>query len=174
MNRAQRRKTARMKTGAAEHHSAAGKPDEEKIIRIIREQALTGHGLAGIRADHDAAFHRNMQANEIMKSMIGKSGFLEEELQKAREQGFKEGFNRAGMDIIRCCYAGICIALHDEFGFGAERCYRAVKACDEKIKWALHHSELTEELIRKSGLKIDWNEPFERVQRVDDEQKRGK
>lgn len=167
MNRAQRRKAARM-TPEAEKHPAAGRADEEAIRRIIREQQeLTGRGLSGIRADNDASFRREVHANEIMKSMIRKSGILEEELIKAQERGFREGFHQAGQEIVRCCYAGICIALHDEFGFGSERCYRAVKACDEKIKYALHHSELADELIKKAGLKIDWNEPFDRVRRDD-------
>lgn len=87
---------------------------------------------------------------------------LEEEFQKGRETGFKE----AALPIIKSCYAGICLALHDEFGFGENRCYRAVKAVDEKIIWALNHQELVDEVLEKTGLTLQLDEPFERVQKA--------
>ena len=85
---------------------------------------------------------------------------LEEEFQRGREIGFKE----AAEPILKSCYAGICIALHDEFGFGENRCYRAIKAVDKKIVWALNHQELVEETLEKTGLRLQLDEPFERVQ----------
>ena len=87
---------------------------------------------------------------------------LEKEFQRGREIGFKE----AAEPIIKSCYAGICIALHDEFGFGENRCYRAIKAVDEKIVWALNHQELVEETLEKTGLTLQLDEPFERVQKA--------
>ena len=86
---------------------------------------------------------------------------LQDEFQRGRETGFKE----AAEPIIKSCYAGICIALHDEFGFGENRCYRAIKAVDEKIVWALNHQELVEETLEKTGLTLQLVEPFERVQK---------
>lgn len=87
---------------------------------------------------------------------------LEEEFQRGREIGFKE----EAEPIIKSCYAGICIALHDEFGFGENRCFRAIKAVDEKIIWALNHQELVEETLKKTGLTLQLDEPFERVQKA--------
>ena len=87
---------------------------------------------------------------------------LEDEFQRGRETGFKE----AAEPIIKSCYAGICIALHDEFGFGRNRCYRAIKAVDEKIICALNHQELVEETLEKTGLILQLDEPFERVQKA--------
>lgn len=87
---------------------------------------------------------------------------LKEEFQRGREIGFKE----AAEPIIKSCYAGICIALHDEFGFGESRCFRAIKAIDGKIIWALNHQELVEETLEKTGLTLQLDEPFERVQKA--------
>ena len=87
---------------------------------------------------------------------------LEEEFQRGREIGFKE----AAEPIIKSCYAGICIALHDEFGFGESRCFRAIMAVDKKIIWALNHQELVEETLEKTGLTLNLDEPFERVQKT--------
>ena len=86
---------------------------------------------------------------------------LEDEFEKGREEGFKQ----AAEPIIKCCYAGIILALHDEFGFGENRCFRAIKAVDEKIIWALHHSELADEVLEKTGLELDLDEPFSRVKK---------
>ena len=34
---------------------------------------------------------------------------------------------------------------------------------DEQIIWALNHSELCDEVLEKTGLQLDLDEPFERV-----------
>jgi hypothetical protein len=82
-------------------------------------------------------------------------------------EGRQEGFRQAAEPIIKCCYAGIILALHDEFGFGENRAFRAIKAVDEKIIWALNHSELCDEVLAKTGLELLLDEPFERVQKIE-------
>ena len=89
------------------------------------------------------------------------------EIYNAREEGRQEGFRQAAEPIIKCCYAGIILALHDEFGFGENRAFRAIKAVDEKIIWALNHSELCDEVLAKTGLELLLDEPFERVQKIE-------
>jgi hypothetical protein len=88
---------------------------------------------------------------------------MEEEFQRGRETGFKE----AAEPILKSCYAGICLALHEEFGFGMKRCFRTIAKVDEKIKYALNHQELVDEVLEKTGLKIEMDDPFCRVQERD-------
>lgn len=100
-----------------------------------------------------------------------KNGFTEKDIQDAFEEGRQLGFEQAGWNVIRTCYAGMCLALHDVFGFGEERCFRAISATDEKVKWALHHQELVDEVLKKTGLSIEFDDVFDRVQKCDGDAK---
>lgn len=171
-NRAQRRREARMAKAAMnlpkmQREIENTRAEEKQIQQEIKqmEAQMKQGGLSGLRAEAEARFRRQMQAHELVTNALEKNGITLQDLEKEYERGREEGFRQAGMSIIQCCYAGICIALHDTFGFGEERCYRALKACDEKILWALNHSELAEEVLEKTGLTIDWDDPFERVQK---------
>lgn len=121
---------------------------------IMRNQANKNQQLI-------ANYNKQQVMAELIRNGITPKD-LEEEFQRGREVGFKE----AAMPIIKSCYAGICIALHDEFGFGDKRCFRAIKAVDEKIVWAIDHSELADEVLEKTGLTLILDEPFERVQQT--------
>ena len=92
------------------------------------------------------------------------NGITGKDLKEAYNRGMEEGFRQAGMSIIKSCYAGICIALKEQFGFGEGRCYRALKAVDEKIIFALNHQELTDEALEKAGIRIDFGQAFDRVE----------
>ena len=94
------------------------------------------------------------------------NGITTKDLEEAYERGRQEGFKQAAVPIVKSCYAGICVALHDVFGFGTERCYRAVNAVDEKIIWALNHQELVDEVLQKTGIDIDFGAPFDRVEKT--------
>lgn len=93
------------------------------------------------------------------------NGITQKDLEDEYEKGRQAGFKQAAEPIIKCCYAGIILALHDEFGFGENRAYRAIKAVDEKIIWALNHSELCDEVLEKTGLELMLDELFDRVQK---------
>ncbi len=96
-----------------------------------------------------------------------KNGITEADLRQEYERGRTEGFKSAAINIVKCCYAGIVIALHDEFGFGVRRAFRAIRAVDQKVNWALTHHELAEEALEKTGLKLNFEDPFERVSMED-------
>lgn len=96
------------------------------------------------------------------------NGITTADLEREYERGREDGFKQAAEPIIKCCYAGIILALHDEFGFGENRAYRAIKAVDEKVIWALNHSELCDEVLEKTGLELCLDEPFSRVQKKDE------
>ena len=110
---------------------------------------------------------KKLVTDQILKS-FARNGITVEDLDTAYTKGREEGFRQAAEGIVKCCYAGIVLALHDEFGFGETRCYRALKAVDERIIYALNHSEMVEEVLEKTGLRLDLDDPLERVQLRED------
>lgn len=176
-NRAQRRKNARearagqaiMNLPKVQRELEGAKAKEAAIERFIQENSehMNQGGLSTLRREADAQFKRRMDAHNMVVNALEQNGITLKDLENEYKRGREEGFQQAGMEIIQCCYAGICIALHDTFKFGEERCYRALKACDEKIIFVLNHSEMAGELLAKTGLTIDWDDPFERVQKIE-------
>ena len=98
------------------------------------------------------------------------NGITSEDLENEYERGRKDGFHQASWPIIKCCYAAICIALHDQLGFDNQQCYEALKAVDEKILYTLNNSELADEMLEKTGIKLMLDEPFDRVCMKDQEE----
>lgn len=147
---------------------SAARDEEQRIKKAIKEIESGKNGSYSDTLKHkDDLFRMQMdariKAHERARKIIEHNGITEQDLDDAREEGRQEGFKQAALPIIKCCYAGIILALHDEFGFGENRCFRAIKAVDEKIMWALNHSELCDEVLEKTGLELDLDEPFDRV-----------
>lgn len=114
--------------------------------------------------------HKSMMAQLSREQRIEKlirNGITLEDLRNEYRRGHEDGMKESGVSIVKACYAGICIALHDEFGFGQERCIRALKAVDGKTLWALNHFELVDEVFRKTGIRMDFNDAFDRIGRAD-------
>ena len=163
-SRAEKRRQAR--EAAKQERLQAGEISLSKneIKRMARQVEAEQKKLSTFTGMRDAEqIRRRSEALDITRKIIEHHGITAQDLEDAREAGRQEGFKQAGLPIIKCCYAGIILALHDEFGFGENRCYRAIKAVDEQIIWALNHSELCDEVLEKTGLQLDLDEPFERV-----------
>lgn len=173
-NRAERRRLAReqakVKTGGMTQMQmeSAVSLSKNEIKRMEQEfQKMQTGGFTGMLQRDQENFRRKVEAHEQVRKIIEHNGITAQDLDDAREAGRQEGFKQAAEPIIKCCYAGIILALHDEFGFGENRCFRAIKAVDEKIIWALNHSELCDEVLDKTGLILDLDEPFSRVSKKD-------
>lgn len=156
------------KEQATERETSDVYAEEHHVQRQIQmmNRTLRG-GFSGMQEAKRELFQEKNNARQLIVHALEKNGLTLDDLSREYERGREEGFRQASMPIIQCCYAGICIALHDEFGFGTERCYRALKAVDKQILWTLHHSEQAEELLKKTGLVIDFDDPFERIQKAE-------
>ena len=171
-NRAERRRQARQQAKAhiggmtqmqAENAVSLSKDEIKRMEREI--QKMQSGGYLGMMERDREQFQRRMEVHDQVRKIIEHNGITARDLDEAREAGRQEGFKQAAEPIIKCCYAGIILALHDEFGFGENRAFRAIKAVDEKIIWALNHSELCDEVLDKVGLELCLDEPFDRVQK---------
>lgn len=83
------------------------------------------------------------------------------------DDGYADGRRDGSFESLRCCYAAICIVLHDKYGFGKNRCFDVLKDLDEKVIWALNHRDLAQEVLDKTGLEIEFDEAFDRLHRKD-------
>ena len=105
-----------------------------------------------------AAYNRAQRIERLMTQ-----GISPDDLTKAYNDGFAEGYQRAAMPTIEACYAAICVALHDLYGFGQERCIRAVTAVDERITTMITSEEIRQEALDKAGVDIRFGEGVDRI-----------
>ncbi len=164
-----RAKKKRELAAHAAHESLRRLQPEVEMSKARMEQLdaemkqMQSGGYSVMKAQRDEAFRRKKAVTDQVMKIIERKGITSRDLDEAWAKGREEGLHLAGENIVKCCYAGIILALHDEFGFGENRCYRAIKAVDEKTLYVLNHAELVDEVLEKTGLRLELDDPLERV-----------
>lgn len=100
---------------------------------------------------------------EERKEALVKNGITINDLKRNYDDGYSQGYKTASEQIVRGCYAAVCLTLNEKFGFGKARCYRALKDIDNKLLFSIDSIEMIDEVWKKTGLEIDFKEPFDRI-----------
>lgn len=93
-----------------------------------------------------------------------KNGITPEDLEEEYKKGFDAGFRAAAPATFKSIYAAVCMALHDLHGFGHDRCAKVLMAVDDHVANTLTSVELIEEAWKKTGLYLNFEEPFDRIE----------
>lgn len=104
---------------------------------------------------------------EDMMKRLCKNGITPDDLQKEYQKGYEAGFHDSGKPIMRTCYAAACLALNDLHRFSRKRCANVLKRLDWHVTNTLSSQEAIDEVYKRMGLHIDFDDPFERVQEVE-------
>ena len=99
-------------------------------------------------------------ADNEMVQRIQRNGITLEDLKAAEDRAMQDGYLAGKIETLKLCYAGMCLALHEKYGFGLKRCKDALNAVDEKIVYALTSEELVDEVFASVGLEIDFKDAF--------------
>lgn len=98
-----------------------------------------------------------MTKQQRMDALV-KNGITIKDLEENYNKGYEAGFAVASGPVIKTCYAAVCLALNELHGFGMKRCKDVLNLVDEKILFSLTSMETIEEVWKKIGLQIDFNE----------------
>jgi len=90
---------------------------------------------------------------ELEKKLL-RNGITEKDLEVAYNKGREEGFKASAEPVLRSCYAAVCLALHDLYGYGQKRCVDVVNKMDEHITYSLNSMELVEEVFDKLNITL--------------------
>jgi hypothetical protein len=107
------------------------------------------------------AYLRRSEA-EICKSIV-KNGITPRELEENYARGYTAGYHNAGEQIVKGCYAAVCLALNEMHGFGQKRCHDVLSKMDEIMLYHLTSVEAIENVYKKIGLKLDFKDPIDRI-----------
>ena len=137
------------------------------IARIQKEIAQeTERGYRSTIDRKDAAFRRGIEARTAVLDLIEKNEALKQRMQEIYDEGRKAGFKEAGWPIIKCCMAGASLMLQEEFSMSDDDIIRGLKTLHEKIAWALNYSEMAEEVLQKTGIELQLDDPLEPVRDI--------
>lgn len=112
------------------------------------------------RISEENLLRKDAKARAI--SRIERNGITLPELAKEYERGYKYGAS----DSFKSMMAATCLALKELHGFSDDQLLDIMQTVDNKIIFSLTTSDLIDEVLEQTGLKIFWDEPFDRVQKV--------
>ena len=112
---------------------------------------------------------QRMRDNEAFQR-ISKNGITIEDLKNAEDQARRDGFMDGAAEMIKICYAAICLALHESEGFDCDKCRELLAAADERVVYAINSRDLLQEVRDTIGLEFNFRADVgeERIQEVDE------
>lgn len=149
MSRCKIKPRTRVLTGReARRYGERERQREQRQADIDRFLALTPEERAQRMRDNEA-FQR-----------IERNGITVEDLKRAEDESYKTGMQIEIENTMKSCYAAICLALHEQLGFGKQRACRILNAVDEHIVMTLTSADAIQEVYDTMGLTIDFREPI--------------
>ena len=104
-----------------------------------------------------------------LKAMM-KNGLTQADLDREYDRGFKHGRLTATEPAVKTCYAAFCLAMKEVLGFGHARAKRVLERADAILLESLSSAETVDEVLRRVGLRINFNEPFDRIEELEETQ----
>ena len=94
-----------------------------------------------------------VKENETL-SRLERNGITIEDMTRLERDSYDEGLHRGRDETVRTCFAAICLALNERYGFGKKRCSDVLNDTYEKLMYALTSSEAIQEVYDRIGLEI--------------------
>lgn len=88
-------------------------------------------------------------------------------VQAAYNKGWNEGSQHGVRFTIKDCYAAALLAMNRLGNYGHNGGMKLMSMMDEIVVNRLTTEELIDEVFRRFGIKIDFADPFDRVQEVE-------
>ena len=89
---------------------------------------------------------------------IQKNGITVEDMYRAENEAYAKGI-AAGKDAtVRTCFAAVCMALHEMYGFGKDRCSKVLNNVYDKLTMALTSEDAIQEVYDTIGLEIHFSD----------------
>lgn len=107
-------------------------------------------------------YHRMTHEEKLEK--LFQNGITIQDLEKAYEDGKREALKTVSDNVLKTCFAAICMAAHDRYGFGKKRMIRLLLSVDEHIRDSFTGAEAVQKVFDEYGLTIDFKDPQGAVQ----------
>lgn len=110
-------------------------------------------------------YRRGMTQEDRVKALL-KNGITPDDMQKSFEEGYRAGWTAGANNMLKTSYAAFILALREHFRFWRKRCKRVLQTADHTVMTSLGHEELVEQVWEDIGLRLNFDEPFDRIEEV--------
>ena len=134
---------------------------------LIRDAMQRGNSFSEVRERQNERFLAGVDARRAVLALIEGNKALKDRVQEVYEEGRKAGFKEAAWPILKCCMAGACLTLQNEFGIeDDEKIVHGLKDLHDRIVWALNYSELVDDVLKQTGIELRLDDPLDPIQRI--------
>lgn len=108
---------------------------------------------------------RGLTREDRIKALL-KNGISPDDLKKSFDDGWKAGWLAGAENMLETIYAAVIMSLKEHYGFGPIRCERALRTADQNVVTCIDKTELIEKAWESVGLRLNFENPFDRIERV--------
>lgn len=117
------------------------------------------------RENRNALAEIRLTPEEELRLKFFRNGITEKDVQKAYEQGAKEGRRFAEDFAFHTIYAAFLITMIDQHRMDADEAVDLLLEIDHQVVLCVEDTDLVEEAYKKTGIELDWTDAIERVVR---------
>lgn len=117
------------------------------------------------RHDRNTLAEIRLTPQEELRLKYFRNGITEKDVQKAYEDGMKEGRKFAEDFAFHTIYAAFLITMIDKHGMDADEAVDLLTEMDHQVVVCVEDQELTDEAYEKTGVELHWDDAIERIER---------
>ena len=118
------------------------------------------------KARMDAKYLREVAATPYQQkqAMLFRNGITDKDLKKSWERGWKDGKEQVEQFCFHTIYAAILITMCEKYGWKNDDAADLLREIDRQVVACIEDQEIVDEAYEKTGVKLEWKDPLERVQ----------
>lgn len=117
------------------------------------------------REDRKELLEIPLTPQEELRLKFFRNGITEKDVQKAYEDGIKQGRKFAEDFAFHAIYAAFLITMIDHHGMDMDEAVDLLREMDHQVVLCAEDQELADEAYEKTGVELNWNDAIERIER---------
>ncbi len=118
------------------------------------------------QARKDLRLVRQMEASPIerQKAALFRNGITFKDVENEKRAAFADGKKLAEEFVFHTVYASILITMVENHGWEPDAAADLLREIDKQVVLCVEDQELVNEAFEKTGLRLQWDDPIERIQ----------
>lgn len=117
------------------------------------------------RQDRNTLAEIRLTPQEELRLKYFRNGITEKDVQKAYEDGTKDGRRFAENFAFHAIYAAFLITMVDHHGMDADQAVDMLIEMDRQVILCAEDQELADEAYEKTGVELHWDDAVGRIER---------
>lgn len=118
------------------------------------------------RQDRKTLMEMSVTPNEKLKAALFRNGITAEDLKREREKGAEAGRKFAENFCFHTIYAAFLITMVEHHGMDPDKAVELLIEMDRQTVLCVEDQELVDEAYEKTGIKLNWDNAIERIERT--------